>query len=109
MKSRITIEFTEGLSTAYPTMREFIPDWLAQTGKPMKAIAADMDYSPSQFSRKIHQFDGDTARLTVDDLERLMIVVEDYAPIAYLAEKYYGQQSKIEQLEAELAALKASK
>lgn len=106
---QITINFEAGFADAYSSCREFVASLIHKQGRPQKAIAADMDYSPSDLSRKLTQSPDDSRRFTLDDLEKFMQVTGDTTPIHYLAEKYLSDSSSIERLEAELARLKKQK
>lgn len=106
---QITINFEAGIAEAYATCREFVASLIHKQGRPQKAIAADMDYSPSDLSRKLAQSPDDSRRFTLDDLEKFMQVTGDTSPITYLAEKYLSDNTSIERLEAELARLKKQK
>lgn len=104
---QITLNYEAGLVESYQTCREFVAARIHKQGRPQKAIAADMDYSPSHLSRKCSQSPEDSMRFTLDDLERFIEVTEDTSPVLYLVEKYLtGDKDKIAQLEAELARLR---
>lgn len=104
---QLALNFEAGMAESYSTCREFVAARVHQQGKPQKAIAADMDYSPSDLSRKLAQNPDDSRRLTLDDLEKYMQVTGDTAPVLYLVEKYLGDQNKqIEELEKRLAELR---
>lgn len=106
MNTQLTLNYEAGLVDSYPTCREFVAARVHQQGRPQKAIAADMDYSPSQLSRKLSQGQDDSARLTVDDLETYMTVTGDTKPVEYLIEKYLAKTSK-EEIAKQIAALQA--
>lgn len=107
---QLTLNFDAGLTEAYETCREYVAYRVHHQGKMMKAIAADMDLSPSDLTRKLAQSPNDSRRLTLDDLERYISVTKDVEPIKYLIEKYLAdtKDEKIKALEAELKMLKAS-
>lgn len=75
--------------------------------KPAKSIAADMDMSPSTLSRKLNPTDGDTRRLTCDDLEGwIESAGEAGAVIEYLVAKFLDSDtSKKARLAARAEAL----
>ena len=103
---QLTLNFERGLVASYASCREFIAARVHQQGRPQKAIAADMDYSPSDLSRKLAQNPDDSRRFTLDDLERYIEVTGDKDAIYYLAEKYLvDDSSEIERLRARLAEL----
>lgn len=96
---QLTLNFQGGLVESYASCREFVAARVHQQGRPQKAIAADMDYSPSDLSRKLAQNPDDSRRFTLDDLERYIEVTRDTDPVLYLVEKYLADAS------AEIAAL----
>lgn len=108
MEKQLTLNYDAGLSDQYNTCRECIQSRVHQVGKPQKAIAADMDYSPSTLSRKLAQGEGDTQRFTLDDFELYMQVTKDVQGIFYLVDKYIcnDQDEYIKKLEDELARAK---
>lgn len=103
---KVTLTFEGGMTKAYPTCREFIQFRVHHQGCAQKAVAADMDYSPSTLTRKLAQSPDDSQRFTLDDLERFISVTGDTSPIMYLVEKYITKASRIKALEAELASLR---
>lgn len=104
---QLTINYDAGLVESYSTCREYVASRIHKQGRPQKAIAADMDYSPSQLSRKCTQGPDDSMRFTLDDLEKFIEVTSDTSPIAYLAEKYLaGDADRIAALQAEIDRLK---
>lgn len=108
--AQMTLAFEPTLPERWPSLRDFVGYRVQVQPRPAKAIAADMDMSPSLLSRKLAPSDGDTQRFNVDDLERYMTATGDTAPIEYLAAKYLqGDEarraraiSRVETLAAEL-------
>lgn len=88
MLQQLTINFDASLTDAYETCRELIQARVHQIGRQQKAIAADMDLSPSQLTRKLAQSPADSARFTLDDLERYFQTNDDRKPLHYLNAKY---------------------
>lgn len=108
-KVQLTLDFNPGLAKRFGSCRELVADRAHQQEQPHKAIAADMDYSPSQLSRKLTQSPNDSARFTLDDLEQFIEVTGDTQAIYYLIEKYLGGASnEIDALERRLAELKSN-
>lgn len=106
-KRQLTLNFEAGLVDSYATCREYVAARIHQQGRPQKSIAADMDLSPSQLSRKAAQNPDDTMRFTLDDLERFIQVTGDTQPVLYLVEKYLSDRtSEIAALERRLAELR---
>lgn len=109
---QLTINFDAGLTESYTTCREYVAARVHLQGRPQKSIAADMDYSPSDLSRKLAQNPDDSRRFTLDDLEKFVEVTGDTQPILYLVEKFLARddvdtlQRRIEELNAMLANVK---
>ena len=107
---QLTLNFEAGLAESYGSCREFVAARVHQQGKPQKAIAADMDYSPSDLTRKLSQNPEDTRRFTLDDLERFIEVTGDTSPVLYLLEKYFSEDpDDIEQMRRRVASYDANK
>jgi len=103
---QILINYDAGQVGSYSTAREFVAHRAHQQGRPLKAIAADMDLSPSDLSRKFAQAPGDSRRFTLDDFERYIETNQDIDPVLYLVEKYLTGGDRIAALEAEIERLK---
>lgn len=88
MQVQLNLDFTGGMVVSYQTCREFIAARVHQLGRPQKAIAADMDLSPSDLSRKLGTNPDDPRRFTLDDFERYLSTTSDLQPLYYLVEKY---------------------
>lgn len=107
---QLTLNFEAGLVECYGTCREFVSARVHQQGRPQKAIAADMDYSPSDLSRKLSQHPDDSRRFTLDDLERYIAATGDTHPVLYLVEKYLaGAGDELADLERRIAELKGQR
>lgn len=104
---QITINYEEPLTGVYETCREFVAQRIHHQGRPQKAIAADMDYSPSHLSRKCAQSPDDSMRFTLDDLERFIEVTGDVTPVIYLAEKFLGRGDEVTNLRRALREAEA--
>jgi len=110
---QIALNFERGLAECYGTCREYVAARVHQQGRPQKVIAADMDYSPSDLSRKLAQNPDDSRRFTLDDLETYMKVTGDTKPVLYLVEKFLAQvnpdeiERQIQALQEKLAQSKA--
>jgi hypothetical protein len=102
---QLTLNFDAGNADNYASCRELVAARVHQQGRPQKAIAADMDYSPSQLTRKCAQGENDSAKFTLDDLEKFIEVTKDLNPIFYLVEKYC-KDARMEELEREIARYK---
>lgn len=93
---QLTLNYDASLFDSYPSCREYIARQVHHQAIPQKAIAMDMDYSPSQLTRKLAQ--ADSCRFTLDDLESFMRVTGDVTPVYYLIEKHVTGSKNREQL-----------
>ncbi|MCH8506844.1 MAG: hypothetical protein LAT50_21395 [Ectothiorhodospiraceae bacterium] len=106
---QLALNFEPGRAESYATCREYVAARVHQQGRPQKAIAAEMDYSPSDLSRKLAQNPDDSRRFTLDDLELYMKKTNDTDPILYLVEKYLAPHAgdEVAELERKLAEARA--
>ena len=86
--NQLSIDFEPGLVGKYQTAMDAIRAAVYSSTRPMKAIAADMDISQSELSRKLAENPNDTRHFTVRDLEAYVSTTGDLMPIMYLVEKY---------------------
>lgn len=101
---QLTIDLTPSITSVYATCVEYVAARVHQQGIPQKAIAADMDLSPSQLSQKLGPKGQSSARFTLDDLEQYVAVTGDIEPLKYLAAKYLYRQNP-EELERQIQEL----
>lgn len=94
-------------ASAFPTLREAIHHTVTRSGVPMKAIAADLDWSPSQLSMATTL--GDEGRpFPADDahLVKLMRLTDDHSVLMTLAEllgyEVRAKESQLPRLVAEV-------
>lgn len=91
------------------TLVGFVDEAIRRNPLKQKEIASLMGYRPSQLTRKVRQYDEDSSRLTIDDLELYLDATGDISPVIYLIEKYFIRKGDTAQLEEELARLKRLK
>lgn len=101
--SQLTLDFQPGLTERYDSALDCVRACVHTNVKPLKAIAAEMDLSSSDLSRKLSCNPDDPRRFTLSDLEGYVQVTGDVTPILYLAQKYCADET-FKQKEA-LAAL----
>jgi hypothetical protein len=86
--NQLTLPLEPGLLERYPRLIDCIRATVARSDKLHKTIAAEMDLSQSDLSRKLAQHPEDSRRFGVDDLETLIAASGDTTPVRYLAQKY---------------------
>ena len=104
--SQLTLDFTPGLTERFPSALECVKASVYGNVKPLKTIAADMDISQSDLSRKLSNNPDDPRRFTLHDLEAFVQSTGDTTVIRYLAQKYCSDpETKQKQALAALAHL----
>lgn len=115
--SQMTLNFEPGLTERYPVLLDCVRAGVYKNRNPLKTIAADMDMSESQLSRKLASNPEDKRRFSLEDLERYLDKTGDMTPIYYLIEKYLqdedmrqrlAQNELFKQLPEILALIKAA-
>lgn len=104
--AQLALNFEPGLSERWRSLKACVRERIYANPKPLKTVAAEMDYSESDLSRKLADNPNDPRNFTVDDLEAYITKTGDVTPIYYLIEKFaIDKQSKREFAAAELAKL----
>ncbi|MFT0547469.1 phage regulatory CII family protein [Allopusillimonas ginsengisoli] len=104
--TQLTIDFTPGLTERHDRLLDCIRQGAYSHRNPLKTIAADMDMSQSELSRKLANNPDDPRRLSVGDLEKYIEATNDTTPIYWLIEKYL-QDDGVKQKHAMAALTKA--
>lgn len=86
--SQLTLDFQPGLTELRSSCLECVDAQIKASGKPLKTIAADMDMSSSELSRKLSANKDDPRHFTLADFEKYLTTTGDTTPILYLAQKY---------------------
>lgn len=112
-RPNLTVSFDPALPEQWSSLRAYVNFRVQEQRLNAASLAGKMDLSPSVFSRKLHQNEGDTQRFNCDDLEAYIKATGDIASVmAYLASKYLETPdarrdralARVETLSAELAA-----
>ena len=99
--SQLTLSFEPGLADRHASLLDCIRQTVYSNRNPLKTIAADMDMSSSDLSRKLSNNPDDIRRFSVEDLERLIEATGDVTPVLYLAEKYLASRESKQRAAAE--------
>ncbi len=85
---QMSIDFEPGLAERHQSALDCVRECAYTHKHPLKTLAADMDMSQSELSRKLGHNPDDPRRFTLDDLERFIDATGDVTPVYYLVEKY---------------------
>ncbi len=92
---------------AFGSIREAIHHTASNSGVPMKALAADLDYSPSDLSMRVTLSDDGRPFPADDRLIRIQQVTGDHSIVATMAEalgyELHPKQERVPELVAQLA------
>ena len=102
MPLQLTFNFEPGLAQRYRSLKACVRGQIYSSAKLEKQIAADLDLSQSELTRKIGDNPNDQRNFSVDDLELYLETQKDLTPIYYLIEKY-GVPEDIRRAQAEAA------
>ncbi len=86
--TQMTLDFQPGLTERFNSVLDCVRQGAYTHRNPLKTIAADMDLSQSELSRKLSGNTDDPRRMSVEDLEKYLIATNDMTPIYYLVEKF---------------------
>lgn len=86
--NQLMLDFLPGLTELHTSALACVDSCIKSSGKPLKTIAADMDLSTSELSRKLANNPNDTRHFTLADLEAYVAATGNTTPILYLAQKY---------------------
>jgi hypothetical protein len=91
-KMQLTLDLEAGIEDRYPHLIDVVRAHVYQSSRPLKALAADLDVSQSDLSRKLSQHPDDSRRFGVDDLERLLDVTGPGLIMQWLIARYMQSQ-----------------
>jgi len=94
---QLQLDFQPGLTAEYETLLACVRTVVYRNDKPAKEIAADMDLSQSDLSRKLSGNAGDKRRLSVDEMVRICEITADLTPVHWLIEKFHMSDKQRQQ------------
>lgn len=86
--SQLTLDFEPGLTERHHCALSVVREGAYSHRNPLKTLAADMDMSQSELSRKLGDNPNDPRQFTLNDLEKYLQASGDMTPLYYLIEKY---------------------
>lgn len=82
------IDFEAGLTERFPDFRDCLQASVSGCGRQMKAVAADLDMSPSELSRKLAHNPNDPVHFPACRIPDLIAATGDLSPVYWLVEKF---------------------
>lgn len=88
---QLEIDFEPGLTERYPEFIDCVKASVYGCRKQLKTIAADLDMSPSELSRKLAENPNDTVHFPLKRFADLLASTEDLTPLYWLIERFVEQ------------------
>lgn len=85
---QMDLTFQAGLLEQFPHFRDVVRAAVYGCGRPLKIVAADLDMTSSELSRKLADNPNDPIHFPVDKLPDLIRATSDLRPIYWLAETF---------------------
>ncbi|MDR0251111.1 MAG: hypothetical protein LBI35_07390 [Burkholderiales bacterium] len=86
--TQLTLDFTPGLTIRFRSLRECVSASVYACPRGLSAVAADLDMSPSELTKRLNPEGSEPRPLRVDDLETILKSTGDFTPIYWLIEKH---------------------
>lgn len=110
---QLQLTLDQSLTQLFPTFRDVVVASVHGCGRQLKAIAADLDMSPSELSRKLADNPKDPVHFPYEKLPALIAATGDKRPVLWLVESFLDdpaakRQSAVDRLDKllpEIAAL----
>lgn len=90
---QMALEFDPSLIEKYPLAMDAIRAQAYTCGKALKVVAADMDLSQSELSRKLSENANDPRNFTASDLEKFIPATDSFLVIDWLIAKFRQDDS----------------
>lgn len=106
MSAQVELDFEGGLLQQFPEFMDCVRASVHGCGRQFKAIAADLDMSPSELSRKLADNPNDQVHFPLQELPRLIEATRDMKPLYWLVEAFLeDSEAKRRRMNAELATM----
>lgn len=85
---QIALNFESGLTEQFPEFRDVVRASVYSCGRAFKSVAADLDMSVSELSRKLSDNPNDPVNFPLNRLPELIEATGDKRPVYWLVEKF---------------------
>jgi hypothetical protein len=103
---QMNLTFEPGLTARFRSLREVTAHSVYSSRRGLSAVAADLDMSPSELTKRLNADSAEPRPMRVDDLEAIIQSTGDATPIYWLVEKYLRDPDAVRnQATAQIAAL----
>lgn len=84
----MNIEFDSGITEQFPAFKDVVRASVYSCGRAFKAVAADLDMSVSELSRKLADNPNDPVHFPLDRLPELLAATGDLRPVYWQIERF---------------------
>ena len=85
---QVELNFDAGLTEQFPEFRDVVKASVYGCGRQFKAVAADLDMSSAELSRKLNDNPNDNVHFPLEMLPALIVATGDKRPVFWLVEKF---------------------
>lgn len=86
--NQFTLELQPGLLQRYSSLRECVYHSVLNDRRGLKGVAADVDLSMSELSRRLNPSEGDPRSCDVDLMVKIMASTNDLTPLHWLMARF---------------------
>ena len=112
-ETQLTLSLEPGLLQRFPTLRDCVHHSVLNDPRGMKNVAADVDLSLSELSRRLNPTDGDNRSCDVNLMVSIMSSTGDLTPLRWLIARFVPDETqrravalqKLERLLPEIASV----
>jgi len=90
--NQIELDYEGSLIDQFPTWRQVVVASVYGCGKQFKNVAADLDMSETELSRRLNDNPKDTLKFILFRLDELIAATDDLRPVYWLIEKFCEDQ-----------------
>lgn len=85
---QVELNFEAGITEQFPEFRDVVKASVYSCGRQFKAVAADLDMSSAELSRKLADNPNDPVNFPLHLLPALIAATKDTRPVFWLVEKF---------------------
>lgn len=103
---QLAFDFTPGLTAQFPKLRDVLCASVYNSRGGLKAVASDLDVSPSELSRMLNRDQDDPRKLDVDVAVAIVDSTGDMRAVYWMIERFLRDPAQVRaQAAAEIARL----
>lgn len=104
MTAQLSLSFEPGLTARFRSLREATAHSVYASRKGRSSVAADLDLSPTDLTKRLNADHGEHRPLRADDVEQIIASTGDFTPIYWLIEKFLRDPDVVRQQATQILA-----